>query len=145
MRVAIDKNNDGIIDNIVEVESLELAALLFPDDAVLEAADNNVQIGWISDGQGGYIAPMQEATPVVYKHLNSADLIKLLVSAGGMTQEQAVACSTDADLAYFWLLLSVTPFTNKDNEDLPTALTALSMKGYLPNGPQAVFDAWPTE
>lgn len=145
MRVAIDKNGDGIIDNIVEVESLELAAELFPHDTVLDTDATDVQIGWISDGQGGYIAPAQEAAPVVYKPLDSAALITLLETAGGMTPEQVVACHSDPAMAYFWILLQITPFTSRENPKVAAALASLNAAGYLPNGAQAVLDGWPVQ
>lgn len=145
MRVAIDKNGDGIIDNIVEVESLELAAELFPLDTVMDAVAEGVQIGWVSDGNGGYLPPDPGPVEVVYKKLDTAALIDLIESAGGTTPDQVVACHKDPNMGYMWLLLSVTPYTSRDNPKLPYMLSALEAAGYLPNGAQAVLDAWPTE
>ncbi|WP_282076298.1 hypothetical protein [Epibacterium ulvae] len=92
--------------------------------------------GWIVEG-----IPTPEPR---YTPLDSAALIQLLETAGGMTPEQVVASNDDPSLKYFWLLLQVTPYTSRDNLKLPAALTGLEVAGYLPNGAQAVLDAWPT-
>jgi hypothetical protein len=142
MRVAIEQN--GVIANIIEVVNMNAAADLYPGATVMDADASGVQMGWVSDGQGGYQAPPEPETPVEYQKLDSAALITLLETAGGMTQEQVVACHSDPNMAYFWILLQITPYTSRDNPKLPAALTALAALGYLPNGAQAVLDAWPT-
>lgn len=145
MRVAIDKNGDGIIDNIVEVDSLEKASELFPNDVLFEAVPEGVRIGWISDGEGGYEAPAPIETEVEYQRLDTASLISLMESAGGTTPAMVVDCYNDPAMEYMWILLRVTPYTSKDNPKLPALLSSLESAGYLPNGAQAVLDAWPTE
>lgn len=145
MRVAIDKNGDGIIDNIIEAESVATAAELFPVDTVLDAVAAGVRIGWLKQPDGSYAAPPEPEKEPVYQKLDSAALITLLEAAGGMTPELVVQCHQDPQMAYFWLLLQVTPYTSRENPKLPAALDAMVALGYLPNGSQSVLDAWPTE
>ncbi|AUQ64447.1 hypothetical protein [Phaeobacter inhibens] len=80
----------------------------------------------------------------IYRDLDSAALISLLETAGGMTPELVVQSSNDPNLTYFWLLLKVSPFTSRGNPKLPGALAGLEALGYLPNGASAVLDGWPT-
>lgn len=145
MRVAIDKNGDGIIDNIVEAESVEAAAELFPADTVLDAVAAGVRIGWVKQPDGSYAAPPEPEAAPVYQPLDSAALITLLENAGGMTPEQVVACHQDQNFAYFWILIQIAPYTSRDNPKIPAALAQLEAAGYLPDGAQAVLDAWPLE
>lgn len=141
MRVAIDRNGDGVIDNIIEAESVEVASALYPSDVILDAVAAGVQIGWVADGVGGYEAP--PPNPPTYRLLSSADLVSLVRSAGGSSAAQVVACRNDANLAFFWFMLEITPYTRKDHPDLVAGLTAIDALGYIPNGFQAVLDGWP--
>lgn len=146
MRVAIDKNGDGVIDNIVEAESVAAAAELFPADTVMDAVAEGVRIGWVKQGDGSYAAPVLPEPDPVYRKLDSAALIGHLEAAGGMTPADIVACSKEATLEYFWLLMRTAPHTSRDNPKLPAALDQLEALGYLDAaGKQAVLDAWPVE
>jgi len=140
MRVAIDKNADGIIDNIIEVESLELAATLFPSDAVLDAVEAGVKIGWIKDGNI-YVAP-PEPDPV-YRAVTQVEFVRLCMGAGGMTTTMLVACKNDENMQAFWIMFGLAKELHKDDPEIEPGLGALAALGYLPNGAQAVLDGWP--
>ncbi|NSY36880.1 hypothetical protein [Leisingera sp. ANG59] len=106
---------------------------------------DETEVGWVKQPDGSYAAPPEPEKEPFYQKLDSAALITLLEAAGGMTPEMVVQCHQDPQMAYFWLLLQVTPHTSRDNPKLPAALDAMAALGYLPNGTQAVLDAWPVE
>jgi hypothetical protein len=143
MRVAIDKNGDGVIDNIAIVEGLEKAAELFPADTVLDAVSAGVRIGWSKGGDGEYSAPPErEAAP---KHLTRVEFARLCMGSGGMMPEMLVAAKAAPELAAMWIMLDLAVQVQKGDPEIPPGLAALEALGHLPNGAQAVLDAWPTE
>lgn len=75
--------------------------------------------------------------------LTKLQFISLGQKAGGMTDAQLVAARGDANLAAMWIKLELAEQVDRDNADTQTAISALDALGYLPNGAQAVLDAWP--
>lgn len=141
MKVAIDKNDDGIIDNIIEAESLEAAAALLPSDTVLDAVSEGVQIGWVKQENGTYAAPPPPRP--VYKNLTRLEFVTLCRTAGGMVSPAAAV--NDPDLADFWVIFQLAESIPKDSQDMAYGIAALDAQGHIPNGAQAVMDAWPYE
>ncbi|GHA13307.1 hypothetical protein GCM10007989_04870 [Devosia pacifica] len=60
MRVAIDQDSNGVVDNVIEAESVEAAQSMFPGASVF--ASDEVGPGWVSDGEGGWQAPPELPT-----------------------------------------------------------------------------------
>lgn len=143
MRVAIDRNSDGVIDNIIEADSLAAAAALFPSDTVMDAVAAGVQIGWRKDGDT-YIAPPEPAPN--YKTLTPANFIRHLKTHGGVTSTEVVAARSDANLAEFWIMLDLSrDGVERDDEDTVAGLAGLVALGYLTDAErQNVLDEWPT-
>ena len=69
--------------------------------------------------------------------------IRLCQTAGGMTPEMTVAAYNDVNLQYMWLMFEIATGVERDDTDTQGGLDALAALGYLPNGAQAVIDAWP--
>lgn len=61
-----------------------------------------------------------------------------------MTDAMLVAARNDANLAAMWIKLEMAMGVERDDADTAAGLAALAALGYLPNGAQAVLDAWPT-
>ncbi|GHA27628.1 hypothetical protein GCM10007989_24370 [Devosia pacifica] len=55
MRIAIDQDSNGVIDNVIEAEGVEAAQAIFPGASVF--ASDEIGPGWASDGEGGWQAP----------------------------------------------------------------------------------------
>lgn len=144
MRVAIDKNGDGIIDNIVLCDSLEDAAALFPADTVLDAVESGVQIGWIADGQGGYTAPpAQEAQP---KDLDALGFQLLVQQIAGMSDADVLAAYDDANLRLMWKRLEMATSVPRDAALTVSGLAAMVEFGHITAEQSAAIVAqWPTE
>jgi hypothetical protein len=70
--------------------------------------------------------------------------LDLLLSAGGATNANLAAARADANLAALWVKLEFASDVNPLHPATEEGLTALEALGYLPNGKQAVLDAWPT-
>lgn len=140
MKIAID-NGHGVVSNVIEGDSIEAVQALLPGATLFEAG--GVGVGWVSAPGGGY-GPPPDAEPE-YVKLDSAALIHLFETAGGMTPAMVVACKSDPNMEYFWILLQVSPHTSRENQQLPSALSGMEALGYLPDGAQAVLDAWPVE
>ena len=76
--------------------------------------------------------------------LTKLAFIRLCQSAGGMTPEMTVAAYNDANLQYMWLMFEIATGVERDDTDTQGGLDALAALGYLPNGAEAVIDAWPS-
>ena len=76
--------------------------------------------------------------------LTRLEFIRLCQSAGGMTPEMTVAAYNDSNLKYMWLMFEIATGVERDDADTQGGLDALETLGYLPNGAQAVIDAWPS-
>lgn len=141
MRVAIDQNGGGMIDNIIEAESLEAAAALFPADTVMDAVSAGVQIGWISDRQGGYVPPPDPEPK--YALISRVAFVRLCMSAGGMTPDMLVQAKAAPELAALWIMLDMAQEVRAADPEVPPGLAEIEALGFLPAGAQAVLDAWP--
>jgi hypothetical protein len=70
--------------------------------------------------------------------------LQLLLSAGGMTQENFALAADDPQLKMFWLLFDVCVEVDRQETATVDGLQAMEGLGYLPEGgAQAVLDAWP--
>ena len=139
MRVAIEKN--GKIINVIEAESVAAAQALFPDATALDADATGAQKGYEDQGNGTYAPPAAPAPEPV--PLTKLQFVSLGQTAGGMTDAQLGAARNDTQLAAMWIKLDLATVVDKDNTDTQAAIAALDALGYLPNGAQAVLDAWP--
>lgn len=91
--------------------------------------------------------PEEEAEPIPMV-LSKYDFIMLCQAAGGMTEEMTVnALKNEPELEYFWLMLDLQEsFGIRQNDpQIEAGLAAMAVLGYLPDGAQAVLDAWPIE
>ncbi len=85
--------------------------------------------------------PDPPTAPTTLSHL---EFIELVQSAGGMTDAQLVAAHNDASLAALWIKFDHAPASIEKTHPLVTpGLDALAAAGYVPNGRDAVLDAWP--
>lgn len=97
------------------------------------------------DGQGNVIAFEEfEIAPPPKKILTHLQFIELSQSAGGMTDAMLVEVEANPLFKAFWIKFNMAGDINPAHALTTQALTALHAGGYLPNGVQAVFDAWPT-
>lgn len=55
MRIIIEKNS--VVLNVIEAEDVAAAQALYPDASCFDADGISVGPGWLSDGNGGYVAP----------------------------------------------------------------------------------------
>ena len=77
--------------------------------------------------------------------LTRVEFARLCMSAGGMTPDMLVQARAAPELATMWILLEMATQVQKDDPEIPTGLAGLEALGFLPNGAQAVLDAWPAE
>lgn len=82
--------------------------------------------------------------PVVYAVLTHLEFIELCETVGGTTDAMLVASKSDPLLAAFWIKFDMAQDLRHDDSRTAAGLAALNALGYLPNGAQAVLDAWPT-
>jgi hypothetical protein len=141
MRIAIDKNSDGVIDNIVEVETLVEAAALFPNDTILDAVSAGVQIWWVRLGDGVYSEPAApEAQPVPLSRL---EFVRHCMGAGGMSPAMLVLAKAAPELGAMWIMLEMAEQVQRDDPEIAPGLALIESLGLLPLGALAVLDAWP--
>jgi hypothetical protein len=91
--------------------------------------------------------PVFDAPPPPQKPprtLTPLEFLGLCETAGGMTDALLVAGHADATLAPLWLKFGYAKEIEKESALTSSGLDALHATGYLPNGKQAVLDAWPT-
>ena len=139
MRVAVDSGARGTITNMIEAESVEAAQALFPDDLVV--AGDGLSKGWVKNEAGEYEAPPSASDDPAT--LTKLQFITLGQTAGGMTDSQLVAAKGDGSLAAMWVKFEMATAVDRDDPNTQAAVAALEQLGYLPNGAQAVLDAWP--
>ena len=60
-----------------------------------------------------------------------------------MTDQMLVEAQGNPMFAAFWIKFQMASVVERDDQITATALGALAQGGYLPNGPQAVIEAWP--
>lgn len=101
-----------------------------------------VERKWVLDGDT-WSAP--EPVPVVTtpQPLTRVQFVRLCMSAGGMTQQMLVDSKADPQLAALWMIMDMATHLEKDDPEIAPGLTALETLGYLPNGADAVLNAWP--
>lgn len=75
--------------------------------------------------------------------LSRLEFTRLCMSAGGMTPEMLVQAKAAQELAALWIMLDMALEILKDDPEVPPGLVSLEELGFLPNGAQAVLDAWP--
>lgn len=90
------------------------------------------------------MAIVKVSQPIIPQSLTQLAFIRLCQSAGGATPTMILAAKADANLAYMWLEFEMASTVEKNDPGTTEGLTALETLGYLPNGAQAVLDAWPT-
>lgn len=125
MRVAIDKNHDGIIDNVIVAETLELAQELFPNDDLFEVS-NGVGIGWVKQEDGSYAAPPEIVPEIV---VSQADFKRLMTSAERIAIREASEQSPA--IFDFMDLLNSSVTVHLSHPDVIAGITALEIAGIL--------------
>lgn len=139
MEFGIDKNGDGVIDNVIVCDSLEKAQALFPNDVVVELT-NGIGKG-VTKVDGVYVPRAPKEAP--FKRLTQIEFVRLCLSVGGMTQTMLGQAKADSNLAGLWVILELSQFIERNAPEMAGGLDALVALGYLPNGKQAVLDGWP--
>lgn len=133
------------IDNNVAVEVIAQDVYdAMPDigQALFTNVPDDVQRGWVLDGDT-WSAPEPDPVATTPQPLTRVQFARLCMSVGGMTPEMLVASRADANLAAMWTMLEMATHLEKEDPEIVPGLTALHALGYLPNGVQAVLDAWP--
>jgi len=77
--------------------------------------------------------------------LGKLEFIGLVQLAGGMTDAQLTTAYKDPQLEAFWVKYQMASQVLRDHAVTTEALGALDALGYIPNGAQAVLDAWPMQ
>ncbi len=90
-----------------------------------------------------HVPPEPVVSDPVPQPIDEAALIDLCQSAGGMTDAQLVSAFNDPQLAAFWIKLRATSTILPTDQRTQDGLAAVDALGYLPEGAQAVLDAWP--
>ncbi|WP_282091352.1 hypothetical protein [Epibacterium ulvae] len=99
------------------------------------------QMGW--DGAGWRVEDLPPQ-PVSYRALTRIEFVRLCRSAGGMTGAQLVQARETGELKEMWIMLEMAVQVQRGDPEVEPGLAALAALGFLPNGAQAVLDAWPT-
>ncbi len=76
--------------------------------------------------------------------MSKMQFIRLVQTAGGMTDALLAQADAEPALKPFWIKFNMTSEIQRDDIDTQAGLTALDTLGLLPNGWQAVIAAWPT-
>ncbi|SFB92410.1 hypothetical protein SAMN05428997_1037 [Bosea sp. CRIB-10] len=76
--------------------------------------------------------------------LSKMQFIRLVQTAGGVTDALLVQADAEPLLKPFWVKFTMTTEMQRDDVDTQAGLGALAALGLLPNGTQAILDAWPT-
>lgn len=82
--------------------------------------------------------------PTVYAALTRIEFSRLCMGPGGMTHQMLVQARAAPELAAMWIMLDMAEQVQRDDPEVAPGLAALATLGFLPNGAQAVLDAWPT-
>jgi hypothetical protein len=107
---------------------------------VPEGTEHNAK----DNGDGTYTNPVAPLIPARLASLSKLEFMELVQSAGGMTDAQLVAAHNNAALAALWIKFDRAPEQiHKDHPLVAPGLAALAALGYIPNGAQALLDAWP--
>lgn len=101
-----------------------------------------VTVGTGYDGASFDVTPPGPPEPTP-RALTRVEFVRLCMSAGGMTPEMLVQAKADPALAAMWIMLEMATEVSRDDPEIEPGLTALAQLGYLPDGAQAVLDAWP--
>ena len=135
---------NGVVKNRIEAPDQVTADSVA--GGALAISDSTAQIGWSYDGTVFTPPPVVPVVPqpVVPKPLTQLEFIRLCRSAGGSTPEMIVTAKTDPALAYMWMEFEMAHGVEKGDPSTAEGLGALQELGYLPNGTQAVLDAWPS-
>ena len=104
----------------------------------------NASQSFVDEQYPGRYRLVDEVVPVAPKPLTQLEFIRLCRSAGGSTPEMIVAAKKDALLEYMWMEFQMAHGVEKGDPGTAEGLSALQELGYLPNGAQAVLDAWPS-
>ncbi len=75
--------------------------------------------------------------------MSKMQFIRLVQTAGGMTDALLAQAHAEPLLTPFWIKFNMTAEMQRDDIDTQAGLGALAALGLLPNGTQAVIDAWP--
>lgn len=135
--------NDRIVDLATDP-----ASQFHPDLAAeFEAVPDEVERGWVRDEAGDWSSPPPPPPPPAPepkpRDLTRVEFVRLCMGAGGMTLEQLVQAKAAPELAAMWIMLEMAEKVAKDDPEIEPGLAELAALGHLPNGAQAVLDAWP--
>lgn len=75
--------------------------------------------------------------------MSKMQFIRLVQTAGGMSDALLAQAHAEPLLKPFWIKFNMTSEMQRDDIDTQAGLGALAALGLLPNGAQAVIDAWP--
>jgi len=127
-RIAI-LNESNVIINIVEANpSAFNNGYILQEDEVVAIGDLVTQGGVVRSG-------------LRYKSVDKLEFMGLLMTAGGVTSFSQILA--DPSFADFKLMYDAAEAFEPDHPLLDQALTQLDASAYMPNGKQAVLDAWP--
>ena len=118
----------------------------FDPNAIPVPEEQLVRIGTVYDPKAGtFDAPMREviAPEPTYAALSPVGFVRLCMSAGGMTPEQLVRSKADANLAAMWIMFEMATEVARGDPEVAQGLGAMEQLGYLPNGAEAMLEAWP--
>tara|TARA_R100001369_G_scaffold6952_1_gene17985 strand:+ start:80 stop:511 length:432 start_codon:yes stop_codon:yes gene_type:complete len=93
------------------------------------------------------VVPVEVAAPVP-QSLTAPKFVNLMRSAGGMTVSMIAQsrAHSDENLQGMWALFSLPGAEiERDDPDVQAGMQLLAVLGFLPNGAQAVLDAWPVQ
>jgi hypothetical protein len=76
--------------------------------------------------------------------IGKVEFIRLVQTAGGMTDAMLVAAHEDVNLKPLWIKFQMASVVEIADPDTQGGLVALEALGYVPNGAAAVLQAWPS-
>lgn len=137
-RLAILNAAGDVVDAVILGEKTDFPnAVLIPD---------NLPVGpgtLYADGAFD-VDPVEPTAPPPLQ-ISRMEFVTLVQSAGGMTDEMLVAAHGNPMLAALWLKLQLAAVVVRDDPATRQGLEAMAALGHIPNGAQAVLDAWPTQ
>ncbi len=89
--------------------------------------------------------PDQPPPPPLPIPLTEIGFITLCQEAGGMTDDMLVACDADVHFKAMWIKFRAASQIDKTDARVQQGLSGLAAADYLPNGVDAVNNAWPVK
>jgi hypothetical protein len=133
---------NGVVAEVIESDP----ATLFNSTvaAMFQSCPDNVRVGWTFD-ENEWTEPEVPEVVTRYRELTPMELMDLCATAGGMTNELFAQAWQNPQLVTFVGSLQLAKGVERGHPRTEAGLMALEALGYLPDGAQAVLDAWPTE